>query len=293
MTTTVTVIIPTICEILRESQLLRAIETAQAQRGVVAKILVIVNGVRYDPSLLARLQSRSDIEVEYREVGSLPLALEYGRSRVKSDFFCFLDDDDELTEDSISMRLDALDDVTIDVAVSNGFNAHNGQRHLRVKQPSKVQDDPLSALVQENWLASSGGLFRTRSIPMEYFSNLLKYYEWTTLAFRISLNKKIAFIDQPGYVINDTPSSLSKNAEFLLSDEKIIREMLSYPVPFSVQILLKRKLAQALHNNSSYFFERGDLFSAWRYHVSSMFSRGGGRFVLYTRKLLLPWLYRS
>src|SRR5262245_55327336 len=100
MSVTITVIIPTTCEKQREAQLLAAIESIKAQSGIAAKILLVVNGSRFDAPLLAQLRERDDVCVEYREVGSLPLALEYGCTRVDTEFFCFLDDDDELLEGS-------------------------------------------------------------------------------------------------------------------------------------------------------------------------------------------------
>lgn len=291
MNNSVTVIIPTTCEPHRSQQLLRAIDSVLAQAGGSPHVLVVVNGARYDADLLSKLRLRSDIRVDYREVGNLPLALAYGRSQVESEFFCFLDDDDELLSESLSIRLGALVDPEVDVAVSNGYNVAGERRTIRVQTPFGSEDNPLEALVRENWLASCGGLFRTRAVPQEIFDELLKFYEWTTVAFRVSLGLKVVFVDMPGYVVNDSPSSLSKSEEFLLCDEKMIRQMLSHSLPRPVKNQLRKKLSQSLHNSSSYFLEIGDLNGAWRYHLGSLFMPGGIKFILYTRKLIFPKLF--
>ena len=56
MTNTVSVIIPTTAELSRRESLLRAIDSAIAQRDVVANLVVVVNGSRYYPSLLQEIE---------------------------------------------------------------------------------------------------------------------------------------------------------------------------------------------------------------------------------------------
>lgn len=292
MIETVTVIIPTTCEKRREAQLLRAIDSIQRQKGASAQVMLVVNGDRFDPTLYQQLRNRSDIITEYLSIGSLPKALEYGRSKIVTDYFGFLDDDDELLETAVATRLQALSsDPSLDVAVTNGYNVHNGQRNIRVQHCDNINTNPLLALTRENWLASCGGLFRTRTVTPDYFHDLMKYYEWTLLAFRITRDRKVTFINEPTYAVNDTPNSLSKTAEFIYTDEKVVSEMLSHPLPAEIKKELSKKLGRSLHAISCYERSNGHYRSAWRYHLRSLLCTGGLVYLLYTRKLILPQLY--
>lgn len=292
MSENVTVIIPTTCEKRRETQLLRAIDSVLQQKGATAQVMLVVNGNRFDPALYQMLQKRQDIVTEYLSIGSLPKALEYGRSKIVTDYFAFLDDDDELLETAISTRLQALiNDPSLDVAVTNGYNVRNGQRSIRVQHCDNINTNPLLALTRENWLASCGGLFRTRTVTPDYFSDLMKYYEWTLLAFRVTRDRKVTFINEPTYAVNDTPNSLSKTAEFIYTDEKVVSEMLSHSLPAEIKKEFSKKLGRSLHAISCYERSNGHYRSAWRYHLRSLLCAGGLVYVLYTRKLLLPRLY--
>ena len=62
-TPSTTVIIPTTAVTSRRASLLNAIHSAGEQSGVATKILVVVNGQRFDPTLLNELRSRKDIKV--------------------------------------------------------------------------------------------------------------------------------------------------------------------------------------------------------------------------------------
>jgi len=285
----VTVIIPTLCETSRKDGLLAAIDSIREQQDVQADILVVVNGKRFDPALMNELKARPDIQVKYQEEGSLPKALARGRSEVKTDYFCFLDDDDRLLPHSIALRLNTLEqNQNIDLAVTNGYNLYQQRQEIRVKHGNSINESPLMAMVKGNWLASCGGLFRTSTVSSTYFENLIKYYEWTLIGFRICLERKVAFIDQPTFVINDTPNSLSKSSEFVLSDEKVIELMLQYDIPNEIRKALKQKLTGTLHSISDHLRMSGQIKRAWHYHIKTLLSPGGFIYLPYTRRLLFP-----
>lgn len=287
MSETVTVIIPTTCEKRRETQLLRAIDSIRRQKGVSAEILVVVNGKRFDPDLLASLQSRNDLVVEYLELGSAPKACAYGRATVKTRYFSFLDDDDELLEDSLQVRLDALaTDSSLDLVVTNGYNETGGKREIRVKNGEKVNDDIQMALIEANWLTSCGGVFRSDSITESFFKEPAEYNEWTLLAFRIACTRKVLFINKPTFIVHSTPGSLSKSKAFVLSDADVIRSMISLTDRKDVQMALQRKLCGSLHYISDYLREQGSYFEAWKYHIKSLLCPGGLAYLPFTRKLL-------
>lgn len=289
MTATVTVIIPTTCELRRKEQLAQAIASIQQQKNVNAQILLVVNGQRFDPDMLAELRGRTDLKVEYREEGNLPKALVHGRRQVTTDYFCFLDDDDWLLEHSLDMRVQALErDASLDVAVTNGYNVFEQRREIRVRHTTDINTQPLLALIAGNWLASCGGLFRTSTIGAEYFEGLIKFYEWTLLAFRLCQERKILFINEPTFAIRDTPGSLSKSSDFVLSDEALLRLMLAGNIPDEARQALRRKLTGTLHTISEHLLDQGHYWRAWEYHLKSLFYPGGLVFLPYTRRLLWP-----
>src|SRR5690606_14394 len=133
MPDSITIIIPTTCERPRLEQLDRAINSILHQSGVEAKVLIIVNGNRFDPAAYDSLRSRSDVVVEDREIGSAPKACEYGRSLIQTTYFGFLDDDDELLPNALSVRLGAFSkNPNADVVVTNGYNHFGETKELRI-----------------------------------------------------------------------------------------------------------------------------------------------------------------
>lgn len=118
----ITTIIPTLCEGVRRNALLRAIESVHQASEQATKILIVVNGQRFDQSLLNLLKSRNDIEVLQITEGSLTKAHLIGRKHVSTEYFSFLDDDDEYLVGALDIRLALfLNDCTLDVVVTNGF----------------------------------------------------------------------------------------------------------------------------------------------------------------------------
>ena len=60
--------------------------------------------------------------VERLEEASVAKAQQLGRRSSRTEFFCFLDDDDEYLPGAVSMRLNELRaDSSVDVVVTNGF----------------------------------------------------------------------------------------------------------------------------------------------------------------------------
>lgn len=59
----VTAIIPTLCEAARRDRLFGAIDSLLDQGGVSVKVIVVVNGDRYDPALVEELRQLRDLHV--------------------------------------------------------------------------------------------------------------------------------------------------------------------------------------------------------------------------------------
>lgn len=284
------IVIPTTCEERRKEGLFRAIGSIREQHGVKADVVLVVNGTRYSPELLAQFRSDPDLTVHYREEGNLPAALQYGVSQLSCDFFGFLDDDDMLLPLSVRQRVDALlAHPEVDVVAGNGFIS--GDRKS-VENPERVNANPLAALLEKNWCLSCACLFRASSVGEQFFAGNYSYQEWTCIAAKlIAGNRKILFLDVPTYRIFDTPGSASKhrNANSVVSAVQLSEEMLVLPHPGALNGPLKQRLISHLHEAADYFLSVGALAEAWRYHWKSL-RAGGYRYALFTRHLLHLWI---
>jgi hypothetical protein len=70
---------------------------------------------------------------------------------------------------------------------------------ISLSRSAPVRLTPLRALKVQNWLASCGGLYRSRSVSIEYFDEEATYFEWTLLAYKLASKLKMAFVDVPAY----------------------------------------------------------------------------------------------
>ena len=99
-----TVIIPTLAAAERHSLLLRAIESTRRNQSPPL-VLVVINGSRRSPEVIADLRARSGLRVLQLDQASLPAAIEAGRHAVATPFFSFVDDDDEYLPEAVDLRL--------------------------------------------------------------------------------------------------------------------------------------------------------------------------------------------
>src|SRR5262245_46482332 len=124
----VTVIIPTIGDERRGETIWRAIESAGPRPGAATRIIVVINGTQFSADPLAQIRATPTIECVCLQAGSLPLARLTGLQMVASEFFAFLDDDDEFLENGLKPRLDVLrSDAEIAFVVSNGWVTDSGE----------------------------------------------------------------------------------------------------------------------------------------------------------------------
>lgn len=286
----VSVIVPTAGAKARASQIARAIESIQAQTGVRAIPIVVLNGTRFDPELKRQIASRSDIRYAYQPVGSLPLALKTGRGLVDTEFFAELDDDDELLPTGLDARLAPMrTDPSIDVVVGNGYFQNGTQRALNFNDFDEVRKNPLDALMNRLWLSSCSGLYRTATVGPEYFAEIPPYLEWTYVALRVALTRKLSFVEAPTYVCHvDTAGSLSKSSEFIAGQAAGLRQMLQLDLPPRVRTQLRKKLGASLHHASDCELAKGNYMAAWKMHLRSLCHPGGYQYAAFTRHLLRP-----
>lgn len=284
----VTVIISTMCEAARRVSLLRAIGSVRSQ-DVPGVVLLVVNGMRFDAELLEQLKADPGLRVEYRQEGSLPGAVRYGRSLVTTEFFSFLDDDDEYLPGALRTRIEPLlADATLDVVATNGYRG-SGEQHIYLDKTDHINRDPLTAIIGRNWLASCGGLFRSTAIGVDYFDGKTKHFEWTLLAYRILFaNRRVLFVDVPTFRVNDSPDSLSKSLEYQRASAAFYQHLLTLQPPARIRRALRRELSAAWHDLSEQYRRSGERARAWQCHWRSLIEPDGLRYLLYTRWLLLP-----
>jgi glycosyltransferase involved in cell wall biosynthesis len=269
--------------------LLRAISSAQRQEGVDTRILTIVNGDRVDQAMFEKLESIEGLEVHRLSIGSYALAVEYGRSIVTTDYFSFLDDDDEYLPKALKVRVaPMIDESWIDFVATNGYRNLHGEDQLALDDTADIERDPLLSLLRRNWLASCGGLFRTTTVTSDYFDRDVAGMEWTYLAFHLLQKLRVKFIDVPTFRVNDTHGSLSKSVTWLLNEVNTIEKMIGLkPNESLLPILFKHRCA-ALHEAADLHRKSGNYYLAWRFHLSSLRQPSGWKYIWFTRRLLLP-----
>ena len=288
----VTAIVPTAADPRRRASLFAAIDSLRAQAGAEVTVLVVANGPGADAALLADLARLPGVRLLRREPAGVCAARRAGREAVDTEFFCFLDDDDVYLPGAVAARLaPLLADPACDLAVGNGFKMSGTERRLLKTETdfAAFAADPAGGVLGYNWLPSCAGLFRTDRIPAGLFEPAETHHEWTLLAFRLALTKRIAFVAQPTFCIGDTPGSLSKQAAHDWAAADAVRTMLALDLPAALRRRVRRKLGAALHARAGICLGQGRRREAWRWHLQSLAEPGGlARYGAFTRKLLWP-----
>jgi len=284
-----TIIIPTVCSEERAATLLRAIESALASATQESIVLVVANGPRVSEGLFRQLQDMPRVQSLRLETGSSPNAVIEGRKLIATEFFGFLDDDDELLQGASELRLQQLQqDASVDIAVINGYREVGGTLNLMMPTLQGIASEPLRTLLDANWLASCAALFRTRTVGVEVFLDPQPLAEWTWLAYRLALLKmRFCPIEEPGYVIHDTPSSLSKTQRYVESYIGLFDRMLSENPPAWASRKIVQKRCNALHDLSYRALQRGDYRQAWRLHIQSLNAVSGLKYFFFGRKIFV------
>lgn len=291
----ITIIIPTVCTAKRADSLRRAIVSVQAAGPGLASILVAANGPMVDADLAAELSAQMNIRYVSFEEGSLPKTIAVTVPLVDTEYFGFLDDDDELLEDSLSRRLAALQrDPISDIVLSNGYLHTAGNDISYLHHLEEVPAHPLETFFRENWLPSCGALFRKSAVGADYFQNYHPYAEWSWLAFRLAMDKKrFCVLNEPSFrVYADTPSSLSKSAEYRQSYISLYQRMLNLSPPRHICKILRKRLSQAHHDLSAWFLQEDRIRDAIYHHILSLRILSGLRFLTYTRHIASKALKR-
>lgn len=289
----VTVIIATMLSADRRQSIFKAIRSIQMQDCNSISILVVANGKRVDSSILLEIQSIDRLKVILVNEGSYPKALIMGRQYVKTDFFCFLDDDDELLEGSITQRLYAFqENDVIDVVVGNGLSKNKSLSKLVITQDKfdSFKNSPAESILERrgNWLASCAGMFKTETVGSHYFEDYAEYAEWSYLAIKLANTKKVILIDYPCYQINASESSLSNSERYEIGIYQYLKKLKSLKTTPSFKRKLDKKLVDFEHSLSLYFWHKNEYRKAIKFHLKSLMSfYGFKRYFLSTRHFLV------
>lgn len=282
----VTVVIPTLAT--RPELLDRAVASVSAQSGVTASTVVVVNGGRAAPDVLDALRANDRItllEIPEPGVSGARLA---GRRAVQTEFFAFLDDDDEFLADGLAEPVTALRrDPALDVFVSNGYREADGVRTRCFDHFDGHTGNPQWDLVRENWLSSAGGVYRTATVGDDMLAELPDNFEMTLLAFRLAGDRKIYRSDRNAFIIHmDGPDRASESLRYSVDAQEILRQMAALATDPALRRALRKKRAAALHNCSNVCRAQGLYRRAWGYHLLSLVGGGGWRYISATRHLL-------
>ena len=290
----ITVIIATTCEAKREREIHRAVASVMAQDGVDVQLLVIANGSRFDPRIIDALRLMPRVSVHMLAEPSYPAACRHGRSLVTTEFFAYLDDDDEFLPGALRTRVAPLvDDPAVDFVATNGYLEVGGAERIGHAPRPNIEREPLEELLRANWMQPCGNLFRSATVTLDYFDGTTKYYEWTLLAFKLSQRLRLRFLDVPTYRKHDTPESLYKSAGVVEGAVVVVDMLIALNTKPSLRGTLSRLRGAALHATSDFHRNAGHYGKAWKFHLRSLLHPRGWRYLPYTRRLLLPAALRQ
>ena len=291
----IAVIVCTLAEARRRNAIFRALQSIRSQRCVNVIPIIVANGNRFDPSLLAELKARSDLRFSYIEQGSLPAAMQHGRAMVDTPFFCFLDDDDEYLPDGLHGRVvPMLANEEVDGVVGSGYRFDARTRSSSGwKGGPATSDEALRMLLTDNWLTSCSGLYRSGRVDTHFFADIPPYVEWTYLAYKLCTTRKIEFVSLPGHLIHDSEASASKSRTYQTAQAAGLRQVLHLPMPSEIRMRLREKYGSALHVIADHYRRDGRFGTAWGFHLKSLMQPGGLRYLPYTRKLFPTWVNRT
>jgi glycosyltransferase involved in cell wall biosynthesis len=284
------IIVPTLAEAHRGSELMRAIDSIRSQ-GAAA--LVVINGHRFDPSVRERLECFEGIRLLCIPEPGLPNAIYVGRCAVAREYFGFLDDDDYLMPGAVAIRESFLQEhPEVDAVVTNGLRDEWGSEPQLFKSRAdldRIEKDPLAALLTANWLTPCGALYRSGTVQSDTFLSLTKYAEWTELAFRLIENYRFGFLFENTFVQSDTPGSLSKHANQARCVLALHKKMASSVKTPGQRRLLAQRICSLHHQIAEEELAANNRGEALHHHLRSLLHAPsiGIRYFAYTRKFFL------
>jgi len=288
----VTVIVPTTAQLSRRMEIERCLASIRASSAQPVRIIVVVNGQRYDEGVCDWLRAQADVRYAYAELPSAPNAVWEGRRMVDTPYFSMVDDDDEYLPGATDLKLEALRaQPQADLVVTNAYRRFEGVDALLYNHLARVRREPLAMLFEANWLTNGNALYRTDSVGPAYFADYQPYAEWTWLAFKLSLDgKQVATIEQPTFRVHVTGGSLSQSDAYFEFYLSLYQQMLAAGPPPAIERRIRRHLSGAQHDHSVRALGRGRWREALGWHWRSLRQPGGLQYLSYTRHFLLHFL---
>lgn len=174
-----------------------------------------------------------------------------------------------------------------DVAVTNGYRRRDDVDELHIAADTAVAEDPLRSLLEGNWLLPGSWLCRSATVHEELFEGMPRYLECTYLAARFATDYRMRWSGRPTVAYRlGSPGAESESRGYVVGQAAALRRILEIPLPADVERDFRRRIAKAYHDAAEYDRRAGDLADAWRWHLASLRSPGGWRFLPYTRHLL-------
>ncbi len=283
------VIIPTLGLAGRSASLDRAIASVLGQKKISALPIVVLNGSRFDQSVLRALNDRSDIKFLKIDTASPVAARLYGRKRISTPFFGFLDDDDELLPDALcTLRDYFIRHPETDVVAGNYLNDIAGVRQPGLRQETLREPDHALALMKEQWLPSGGAMFKASTTNEQFFDIPFDHLEWTCTAILLALSKNIIRVPDRIFIRNiGTVGQMTQSADYARDSIRALEWISQLNLSTHVRNLLQEKICSSLHTASDIEIKLGNSFAAWRYHFKSLVKPGGMKYLTFTRHLLI------
>ena len=286
---TISVIIPTKAVPARWALLRRAIDSVLAQQSVRVVPIVVINGREWDPGLRSEIIADRRFRVATLESADLPEALRTGREMVDSMWFAELDDDDLLMPRALISRLEALDKhPEFHLVVTNGvMRGPDGDKLNYDGDVSAIEDDPVRAMLRQNWLLPGSWLCRSEAVGIEFFTGIPRFRECTYLGLQFASRLRIKFLNCPTVVYHtETPQSESKSRAYTLGVADATRRMLELDLPPDALDHIRRQLGDACSGNARYFLQEKDLAAAWSWYRESLRGPGSWRRSLFARRFV-------
>lgn len=287
------VVVRTLADAQRSRLLFRALDSIQNQQGIAARPIVVVNGQKFDPVTLDALKARPGILLHQEQQASMRVARAAGRKLVTAPFFSYLDDDDEVIAGSLLESLQWFDShPDCDVLINNGYFVRGGGELDPSTHLARHVDHPAMGLLNECWLSPGACIFRTASISTDTLDADWSHLEWTHLAFELcAQRKRLHFMDVPTVRYHDTPGSMSKQVRHHEVALDLLRSVQADArLDPEVRQEANRKFLRTLHNLAMTYWRRGHYLRAWRCHLGSLRPPYTFEYLLFSRKLLWPFV---
>jgi hypothetical protein len=174
-----------------------------------------------------------------------------------------------------------------DAVITNGIVRSGAHERFSIPDAEAVEQDPLSAMMERNWLLPGSALFRAGTIGEDAFAGTPPFLEWTYIGLLLASRYRIALLSAPTVVHHEGHAfSVDRSRDCALGRPLAFAAMLQLDLPPAVKQRLRRKRGAAWHTAAEVARLAADPGAAWAAHLRSLVAPGGWRYATYTRYLL-------